>query len=836
MTNDMRSVLAPAWRAARTLHGARLAQPLLARPPLVLGVRPIVIQQRFFLKPFIRLARSGVAVATGAAAGTAAYAQYKLEEASSSVREGFNTVSDWLKSALDIEHESVDYSDGGSDAVSGGGDGGGGGAVAGGGSEGGGPSGGEGGGGDVVAAAIAGLSSGDDETRAADADDEDQMIGLTRQMIEIRALLTQIDGTERVRLPSIVVVGSQSSGKSSVLEAIVGHEFLPKGSNMVTKRPIELTLVHTGSGETEYCEFPGLHLKHDKFTDFKDVQRMLFELNKAVDPAEVVSADPIRLRVYSPHVPDLTLIDLPGYIQVVAADQPLALRQKIVDLCDAYIQPPNVILAVSAADVDLANSTALQACRRVDPAGTRTIGVITKMDLVDAARGAGTLQTREYPLKMGYVGVVTQTPKRPVFGGGAVGNNMTQLVAQAESGFFNKPEYTNVDWGVLRLRKKLTTVLGRSMAESLGPATQDIKRELEETAYKYKVQYDDRILTPNTYLAQCADEFKAMFKELSSQFGRDQVRNLIKQVLDQKGLDLLAEKYWNVPGELATPAVPLEQDMLQLQTRLDEISAQLTKSGVGRLATLMLVDEIVKRMDALKQRSRFRNHPLALEQIDKAVQKIVTSKFYATADQIENSIKPYKYEVDVDTREWAQSREYACGLLAEELRQCTKALESLRRDVGPRKLAALLAALDASEAARSQYSAEALARAREARFLQQRAAVLQARQTFVRSGRCKSRKSRAVCPEVFTDVVTTKLTATAVLFLNFELLSDFYYSFPRELDATLQALSESQVERLAAQDPAIREHVQLQHRKELLQLALEKLRATSDLRELADKL
>lgn len=57
---------------------------------------------------------------------------------------------------------------------------------------------------------------------------DEQLMMLTKKLIEIRSILLSIDHNETLKLPSIVVVGSQSSGKSSVLEAIVGHEFLPK--------------------------------------------------------------------------------------------------------------------------------------------------------------------------------------------------------------------------------------------------------------------------------------------------------------------------------------------------------------------------------------------------------------------------------------------------------------------------------------------------------------------------------------------------------------------------------------------------------------------------------
>src|SRR5260370_1230265 len=129
---------------------------------------------------------------------------------------------------------------------------------------------------------------------------------------------------------------------------------------MVTRRPIELTLIHTppvpGKETVEYGEFPTLGL--GKITDFKQIQQTLTDLNLAVPSTEAVSNEPIDLRIHSPYVPDLTLIDLPGYVQIASMDQPETLKEKIATLCDKYIREPNIILAVCAADVDLANSPA----------------------------------------------------------------------------------------------------------------------------------------------------------------------------------------------------------------------------------------------------------------------------------------------------------------------------------------------------------------------------------------------------------------------------------------------------------------------------------------------
>jgi hypothetical protein len=180
---------------------------------------------------------------------------------------------------------------------------------------------------------------------------------------------------------------------------------------MVTRRPIELTLVHTvkdvNGQAVEYCEFPSLGL--GKISDYSQIQKILTDLNLAVPSSEAISDEPIDLRIYSPNVPDLTLIDLPGYVQISSMDQPETLKEKVSALCEKYIREPNIILAVCAADVDLANSPALRASRKVDPLGLRTLGVVTKMDLVSPEIGATILSGNRYPLHLGYVGVVCKS-------------------------------------------------------------------------------------------------------------------------------------------------------------------------------------------------------------------------------------------------------------------------------------------------------------------------------------------------------------------------------------------------------------------------------------------
>lgn len=700
---------------------------------------------------------------------------------------------------------------------------------------------------------------------------DDQMMVLTRKMIEIRSILQQVDQGDTLQLPSIVVVGSQSSGKSSVLEAIVGHEFLPKGNNMVTRRPIELTLINTPESAAEYGEFPSLGL--GKITDFSQIQKTLTDLNLAVSAQDAVSDDPIQLHIYSPHVPDLTMIDLPGYIQVAALDQPESLKRKIYDLCEKYIQPPNVILAISAADVDLANSSALMASRRVDPRGERTIGVVTKMDLVDPDRGRQVLQNTNYPLQMGYVGVITRTPSSQGVGLFRRSSNITELVANNERNYFNQhDQYEACTVGTLKLREKLMNVLEKTMASSLQPTSDAIQQELEEAAYQFKVEFNDRYLTPQTYLAGSVDAFKLQFKELTNQFGRAEVKKMLKDELDQRILDLLAQKYWNKPlddsfstnGIISRGASGIrEPNLSELPTasaddifwhrKLDASVSNITKLGVGRLSTNLVINALTSEMENLIQNTNFRNHPFANTVINEAARSILDNRFYSTADQVENCIKPYKYEVEVEDREWATSREHAYNLLKEELRQCDGAYYNLRKSIGANKLSQVVKFIEktrenkANEAMGIQngelvspspdteafgFSQALLRKGREAIFLRDRADILRMRMMAVKSRQCKNKANKYYCPEVFLDVVADKLTQTAVLFLNVELLSDFYYNFPRELDSRLgKSLSDEQVEVFAKEDPRIKQHVELQQRKELLELALDKIQGVIELQK-----
>ncbi|XP_061617492.1 dynamin-1-like protein isoform X1 [Phyllopteryx taeniolatus] len=228
-------------------------------------------------------------------------------------------------------------------------------------------------------------------------------------------------GADIIQLPQIAVVGTQSSGKSSVLESLVGRDLLPRGTGIVTRRPLILQLVHVDPGDVRKNDDIGregeewgkfLHTKNKLYTDFDEIrQEIEAETERVSGNNKGISDEPIHLKIFSPHVVNLTLVDLPGITKVPVGDQPKDIEIQIRDLILKHISNPNcIILAVTAANTDMATSEALKVAREVDTDGRRTLAVVTKLDLMDAGTDAmDVLMGRVIPVKLGLIGVVNRS-------------------------------------------------------------------------------------------------------------------------------------------------------------------------------------------------------------------------------------------------------------------------------------------------------------------------------------------------------------------------------------------------------------------------------------------
>lgn len=217
-------------------------------------------------------------------------------------------------------------------------------------------------------------------------------------IMKLQDAFNVINVRNQIELPQIVVVGSQSTGKSSVLESIVGRDFLPRGSGIVTRCPLVLQLKRIdvqatkgqpgAIGHEEWGEF--LHKKGEKFFDFSKIRREIEDQTSRIAGIDKnISDEPISLTIFSPNVVDLTMVDLPGITKVPIRGQPHDIEDQIKRITLKFIGQPNaLILALTAANTDLANSDALKMAREVDPHGERTIGVVTKIDLMDQGTDA----------------------------------------------------------------------------------------------------------------------------------------------------------------------------------------------------------------------------------------------------------------------------------------------------------------------------------------------------------------------------------------------------------------------------------------------------------------
>lgn len=348
----------------------------------------------------------------------------------------------------------------------------------------------------------------------------DALIPLIRELHDV----FEKSNEKGISLPQLVVVGAQSSGKTSVLESIVQKNFLPRGTGIVTRCPLIIKLYNTSikGDNKEYARFS--HKKEVKFTDFDEVRKEILSRTVELAGEKSISSEKIYLEVYSPNVLDLVLCDLPGLTQVATHDQSSDLPQKITETVKKFISVETaIILAVCPANSDLANSVSLSLARECDPTGERTIGILTKVDLVD--RGASVrdeLLNKVHQLKHGYIGVINRSQDD------IKTNKSFRDAYRAEKEFFqsnaNYSDLKNVGYdylcrtlneiflnhiktGLPTLYKKINEVLLRKQVElkSYGTGTGETKVKKQMFSYQLMENY---LSLYNGYLNGTSDNIR----------------------------------------------------------------------------------------------------------------------------------------------------------------------------------------------------------------------------------------------------------------------------------------------------------------------------------------
>ncbi|XP_051693979.2 interferon-induced GTP-binding protein Mx2 isoform X2 [Oryctolagus cuniculus] len=290
-----------------------------------------------------------------------------------------------------------------------------------------------------------------------------------RPCIDLIDSLRALGVEQDLALPAIAVIGDQSSGKSSVLEALSGVP-LPRGNGIITRCPLELKMKKQpwASRWRATVSYRDVRLQLDSPSQ---VEKEIRKAQKALTGSDTsISQELITLEVTSCEVPDLTLIDLPGIARLAIGGQPRDIGEQIKALIRKYIQRQETInLVVVPSNVDIATTEALSMAREVDPDGDRTIGVLTKPDLVDRGTEKGVLQVAQnltYHLKKGYMMVRCRAQQEVL-------NNLSCAeAAKREMQFFEVHPHFRVllDNGmatVPRLAERLTEELSEHISKSL---------------------------------------------------------------------------------------------------------------------------------------------------------------------------------------------------------------------------------------------------------------------------------------------------------------------------------------------------------------------------------
>ncbi|KOM53633.1 hypothetical protein LR48_Vigan09g229200 [Vigna angularis] len=183
---------------------------------------------------------------------------------------------------------------------------------------------------------------------------------------------------EGIQLPAIVVVGDQSSGKSSVLESLAGIN-LPRGQGICTRVPLVMRLQNHSHPKPELeLEYNDKHVPTDEAHVSEAICAATDEL---AGYGKGISNTPLTLIVKKNGVPDLTMIDLPGITRVPVQGQPLDIYDQVVNTIMEYIKPEeSIILNVLSAAVDFSTCESIRMSQTVDKTGARTLAVVTKVD------------------------------------------------------------------------------------------------------------------------------------------------------------------------------------------------------------------------------------------------------------------------------------------------------------------------------------------------------------------------------------------------------------------------------------------------------------------------
>ena len=332
--------------------------------------------------------------------------------------------------------------------------------------------------------------------------DNYNILGKDKDILKIGNVLNSIFiNRADMNIPKLIVVGSQSSGKSSILNSILGLDILPTGSNMVTRGPLQLELIQSIKDVYavfgEYMNGSWVEIKKISLSipsPTNDEKREISSLIKSITNEYAgegmnITPTPIYLRIYSPNIPNLSMVDLPGLTMVACTDkgQPKDIKDRIRRLLSSYIKDESsIIMAVMPARTDLEADLALDLVKDHDPEGLRTVGILTKLDLMnegtDITNYLENKISRDLQLKLGYYGVKNRDKIQMM-----ECNALDGLKLEAEyihsHRIYSNSKYKN-NLGIPSLCNNLSSILVKALKKNIPGILEKINKELLESQIK----------------------------------------------------------------------------------------------------------------------------------------------------------------------------------------------------------------------------------------------------------------------------------------------------------------------------------------------------------------
>lgn len=307
-------------------------------------------------------------------------------------------------------------------------------------------------------------------------------------------LLNKIDGLREVGLqnyidlPQIAVMGDQSSGKSSVLESISGIKF-PRSTGLCTRFATQIVMRKSYKNEfsakiislNNQEKYNNFNNEYINFNNIDIIEDIINQAVKIMCNEEEFSEDVLSITLNGPEYIGLTIIDLPGIIRTTRQNQSRELVTKVRNIVNKYLQEERtIILAIIPANVDVSTIEILDNANQVDSDGIRTIGVITKPDLVDKGGEHEIIElvhNKIKPLNLGYK--IVCNPGQ---------NDLNNSISLDEAKYNEKIFFESYPWNTIgkdlvgsdNLKKYLSEILTTHIKRELPKVKLQIKEKIEE--------------------------------------------------------------------------------------------------------------------------------------------------------------------------------------------------------------------------------------------------------------------------------------------------------------------------------------------------------------------